>query len=432
MRGILLFVLMGAMGAECATPSFASPVVLDADSGALGTAAGDLDGDGNDEFVSISSGEATDECFQIYDWNGSTWDTYEVLTEAQVAAKLDRFGTGIAVGDVDDDGDLDLITIDSSNSGNTGALVWYSNPGTLGGSWTENEDDTFSGTGTGNQITHADVVAGDIDADGFVDVVARDISHGTWVWMNDGLGGFEARNFTAHNAREGVALEDVDADGDLDVWINGAWLQTPSDPQAGSYTLREPTGVDTNWYPSSNGTTEINHWACKVAVGDFDQDGDPDMVISNAEELFSASSTKPEGIAVYIAPADPVSGSWTEVDLRTARAAWHGLAVADFNQDGWDDVIASIGNVGNDGGSPFETVLFLNDQDNTFTEQSIQTTVAGYQLVLGDFDGDGDQDFIMAQDYNANALRLYENTTPVAVTGRAASVTISGTLQVGP
>ena len=401
-------------GSDPATVVFAPPVTLDSNSGALGIGAGDLDADGKAEFISISSGEASDDCFQIYDWNGSSWDIYSVLTQAQVQAKRDRFGTQISVADIDHDGDLDIVTTDSGNSTTPGALMWYENPGTLNGGWTEHTASTFSGSGAGNEITHAEQKAADINADGYADVVVRDIGHGSWVFINNKAGGFEARRFLPHNAREGCALADIDQDGDLDIWINGAWWETPGDPVNGTYVLHEPNGVDTNWYPEDNSSLTIDQWACKVETGDFNMDGRIDMVIANAEELTQESSIKPEGIRVYLAPADPVNGTWTEVILRADRAAWHNLQVADFDYDGTPDVISSIGNVGRGGGAPYETNVWLNNGNGTsFTQQQIQNAVAGYQMRLGDADGDGDLDFLMANDYSSNALRYFENTTIV-------------------
>lgn len=391
------------IGSAPVTPSFAGATTMEAADGTRGAASGDLDGDGDDEFVAGQN-------LTIYDWNGSGWDEYTVGNQA---VKLDRYGGEIEVADIDNDGLKDIVTTDSSNASSTGAFLWYKNPGSLAGTWTENSESTWSGSDTGNSIRHAELECGDINGDGRVDVVFRDIAFGSWVFIRKSdNSGFETRNFIAHNAREGLALADVDDDGDLDIWINGAIWLTPADPVAGTYTLFEPIGIDTNWYPAANDSTTISQWACKVVAADLNGDTRPDMLIANSEELSSASGTKPEGIRVYLCPADPIGGTWTEVVVRASRYSWHNLRVADFNADGALDFIAAISLVGVDDDTPLETVLFLNNGAGTgWTEQEVQDTQPSYQLTLGDADGDGDKDFIQPHTFNSGAIRYYENTT---------------------
>jgi len=83
--------------------------------------------------------------------------------------------------------------------------------------------------------------------------------------------------------------------------------------------------------------------------------------------------------------------------------AW-GVAVADFNNDGLDDIIA--------GDTAGDVHLFIGDGAGNFTRVGVvidQSFNDAYSLVAGDFTGDGNADFILARttDLNEGQLHLY-------------------------
>lgn len=121
------------------------------------------------------------------------------------------FGTDFA--DVDIDGDLDLVSI--SFGGGAGIHVYLNN---MGGTWTQSFG--FNG-GNSDEIIHF----GDINNDGFPDIAAGH-SYGT-AYFGDGTGHFELHNenlpFSDYPLR-GIAMGDADNDGgqDLSFVIDGA------------------------------------------------------------------------------------------------------------------------------------------------------------------------------------------------------------------
>jgi hypothetical protein len=382
---------------------------LDSNSGAIDSDSGDVDGDGGIDFVTVSPPSSIDSHLRLWKWNGTSgFTSHDVISGATVDGKEDRFGTDIRLVDIDGDTDLDILLIDSSNSGNDGSLVWYEHPGTWNGSWTEHTIDTFSGSGTGNMITHSEVIGGDINQDGHTDIVARDISHGVWVWIQDSPydgSTWEVRNFTATNPREGLALWNPDGDGDLDILINGVWLETPADPVAGTYTIHAIEGAE-DWYPGSAGATEIADYACKVRVHDFNGDGKQDFIITNAEELSGSSASKPRGIRVFFQPTDPINDTWTEVTIDADHYSWHNAELADFDADGDMDLFTGISDVGVDT-EPGKTVVFVNGGNGaSWSEVSISSDMV-YQIAVGDVDEDGDVDVLAPGAYDSGAIQYY-------------------------
>ncbi|MEM9237219.1 MAG: VCBS repeat-containing protein, partial [Verrucomicrobiota bacterium] len=149
---LLALVLGTSVSADENPPPFGiefdSPDILEQQEGTAGSACGDLDKDGRIEFV-------TQEHFAIYDYDEGSINSYRPLPD--INGRLDRFGGDIEIGDINGDTWPDIVLTDTSNSGDTGELIWFENPlGNLAGSWIEHSVSTWDGVGTGNQITHAE------------------------------------------------------------------------------------------------------------------------------------------------------------------------------------------------------------------------------------------------------------------------------------
>ncbi|WP_282161715.1 FG-GAP-like repeat-containing protein [Ulvibacterium marinum] len=177
--------------------------ITTATAGASGVATGDLDGDGDLDVVSSS---AEDNKIAWYPNDGSgNFGAQRTITQAEAGAE------DVIVADLDGDGDLDVI----STSADDNRIAWYPNDGS-------------GNFGTQQTITTAvdgirDVTVADLDGDGNLDVLSASFNDNRVAWYpNDGNGNFgDQQTITTAGAGVGylaVATGDLDGDGDLDVF----------------------------------------------------------------------------------------------------------------------------------------------------------------------------------------------------------------------
>ncbi len=391
--------------------------------GAISTAVADLNLDGIPEIVTAATSNSSDSHFRIHARNaGSTWDSINVLSNNEVKNnRPNRFGGDSII--IDMNGDLypDILLPESPNGAGAGQVSWYENPATgdLTGSWTEHVVGTWDGSGGVDSPAHmSEIYAGDMDGDGDVDVVTRDVNNGVHILRNDGAGVF-SRHFLATNPREGLDLFDPDHDGDLDILLNGVWFEAP-DAGAGDFAdladtsnfIRHeitPDGVTNSpWYPDANNTSTQRDYASKVLAVDLNGDGFEDVVITNAEELSNNSAAvKPEGMTVYL--ADGLGGdNWTEIILQTDSRKLHTLDAADVDLDGDIDLLSGISQVGQ-GNEPAEVFVYLNNGDGTSWTKMVVDDLNIYSGVFIDFDGDGDADIVGPDNWKSGPLRFFES-----------------------
>ena len=170
----------------------------------------------------------------------------------------------VVLGDVDGDGDLDLI---AGNYGQTNKL--YLNNG-IGGFSTDGID-----IGSETDETRS-VVLGDVDGDGDLDLIAGNRGQTNKLYLNDGIGGFPTVSNIGSETdlTVSVVLGDVDSDGDLDLVV-GNWTQTNklymNDGSGGFSASASSLGSETDDTIS-------------VVLGDVDGDGDGDLVVGNQNQ----------------------------------------------------------------------------------------------------------------------------------------------------
>lgn len=422
-----------AAGAAFASPlDFAAPerVAGIASGGAIATHAADLDRDGVPEIITTASRDSSDPHFRIYRFDGTSWLVVDVLPPSEVDDKRGgRFGGALATADVDGDGWLDILVPDSPNNAGDARVSVFWNPGPAGltASWGETEIARWpdpSVSGQPQDARHmAEIAAGDLDGDGDIDVVTRDVDHGVFVLEN--VAGSYVRHFVPANPREGLALFDPDGDGDLDILLNGAWLEAP-DPGPGlppnlsgtsQYVLHEIRGKNEAaalWYPSGNSEAEKDDYASKVLAIDLDGDGREDVAITNAEELANASSTesKPKGLWVYYA-RDGTGTLWEREVLQNEGFDLHTLDGADLDGDGRPELLSGVSRVGL-GDSDREVFVFHNGgAPQGWSRESI-ASLNIYSGILTDVDGDGRSDIVAPDHWNSGEIRWFRNeTTPV-------------------
>ena len=257
----------------------------------------------------------------------------------------------------------------------------------------------FSATGTaiGSETDRTfDIALGDIDGDGYLDVVG-----GQWLdinkfHLNDGNGGFSVTGTTIGSATDGtlsVDLGDVDGDGDLDLVVgNGSQINRLhlNDGSGGFSATGIAIGSETD--PTFS-----------VVLGDIDGDGDLDLVVGN-----STTSNK-----LYL--NDGSGGfSATGIAIGSETDDTRAIALGDIDGDGDLDVVAS--------NSAQTNKLYLNDGSGGFsaTGIAIGSEIDSTEAVtLGDIDGDGDLDLVAGNYGQTNKLYLNDGSGGFSATGIA-------------
>jgi hypothetical protein len=155
---------------------------------------------------------------------------------------------GAALGDIDDDGDLDILT--AAWFGNSS--VWFNQGGVQGGTIGQFMEDSGQMLGSGGST---DVILLDVDNDTDLDaILAKWTPDADEIWLNDGSGQFSLSPETLDtNATYAIAAGDLDGDNDDDlvfanfggntVWFKGgfglplAWFNVDAQPNPVGQTV---------------------------------------------------------------------------------------------------------------------------------------------------------------------------------------------------
>jgi hypothetical protein len=269
----------------------------------------------------------------------------------------------VALADIDGDGDLDAVVANLFGQAET---VWLAD-----GTGTFAAHPTTPSFGTGHS---QGVALGDLDGDGDLDTVVANYGQPQTVWRNDGTGSLSAHPTTPAfgNGGFGTALGDLDGDGDLD-----AVVSTDQLPQ--TVWLNDGTGSFST-HPSTPSFDDGSTF--RTALGDLDGDGDLDAVVTHsaggAETAWLNNGTGSFS-------AHPTTPSFGAGDSRDA-------ALGDLDGDGDLDAIIS-----NFSGQP-ETA-WLNDGTGGFSAHAATPAFGdgdSLDAALADMDGDGDIDAFVA------------------------------------
>ena len=171
---------------------------------ALAVYAADIDGDGDNDVLSASGGDDKIAWYENVNGLGSFGAQQIITTEA-------LFAQDVFPSDIDNDGDLDVF----SASRNDDKLAWYENIDGLGNFGTQQVIDS-------NASFAKSIRTGDIDGDGDLDIVSC-ASGGSgnisWYENTNGLGDFGVEQVVVYNTVLPTSVNAVDLDGDNDTDI---------------------------------------------------------------------------------------------------------------------------------------------------------------------------------------------------------------------
>ena len=362
-----------------------------------GVVAGDFDGDGElDLAVGNNGGDV------IWFNSGGTFSNGSPFGTLSTRA--------IATDDFDQDGDLDLVSVYDNGS----PRVWRNNGSGSFVTLTEL---------TGPAVSTC-VATGDLDLDGFPDIVVGSLDRGVSPFLNIGLSSFSPDpEFRANSVRD-VTLGDLDLDGDLDLVIgrsasffdqvrlnDGTGLFVDSGMQLGALSTYGVELVDFGLdgdldliTATLNGSARIFSNPLSAAIGAFGLTDSGQDLRNNATPTFNVtldcllSDLTGDGALDFLNGATPNGAArlWvndgTGVFLLGSTFGVTGVsalavAVGDVTSDGAEDVL-----VGRDGQA---TLISRNDGAGLFTAiGSIAASVDATQLRLAQLNAGTDLDLI--------------------------------------
>ncbi|WP_324673665.1 FG-GAP-like repeat-containing protein [Hymenobacter sp. GOD-10R] len=331
-----------------------------------GIATGDIDGDGDLDLLATSSEFVS---VRLNDGTGS-FSGKQTLPIAPTY--------GIALGDLDADGDLDLVLGNYASSTSLKVNVLF-NDGT--GNFAGNQEVAVRGA--------LNLALNDIDGDGDLDLLAAGGATAS-VRVNDGLGTFSGSQEVAVNGSTyDLAVADIDSDGDLD-------LLTTS-PQNNTVSIRLNNGLGTF---SGTYYVTVSGGPVGIVTADVDSDGDLDLITANGNGLSPNSNTN--------ASVQLNNGSGTfspALNLGVNNYAYD-ITAADVEGDGDLDLFIAYST---------GVSVRLNNGAGTFSNgQEVTTGVNPNRIVAVDLDGDSDLDLLTLNGISSNdvSVRLNQNAVP--------------------
>jgi hypothetical protein len=286
---------------------------LVADTGhSSGSAWADYDGDG-DLDVFVATQRRQNDLLYVNQGHGAF---RRVLEGDPVVDAASGFGAEWV--DLDGDDWLDLVVYNGGLAGQGTLLVYRNRAGALA-------RDTVIALAR-DTAAYGGAAWVDVDGDGDVDVYLPTLGSPAgareFLWINDGAGGFEGRRLPTRHPLPSLspAVGDLDGDGDFDIVVaghEGGAARILWSDGAGAFEERpQPPTLDAGGDPSL------------PALGDFDNDGDLDLVIAK----WGAASS------LY---ANDGRGEFTRVFGTPLSAAIHWastVALADYDSDGLLDL----------------------------------------------------------------------------------------------
>jgi hypothetical protein len=342
---------------------------------------------------------------------------------------LETMGAGVALFDYDNDGRLDIFLVNGAPLGDPtpkGTIPQKPGPEYWNRLYHQKPDGSFEdvteraglqGVGYG-----MGVAVGDYDNDGFEDLYVTAYG-GNRLYHNNGNGTFTDVTLTAGVAGSGwstaAAWVDLDRDGFLDLVVlryldwdfDDLWC---GEHKEGYRAYCHPDHFKPIsplvYHNNKNGTfTEIGEKAglskpakgLGLAIADYDRDGHIDFFVANDSMMEFLYHNKGDGTFEDVALVSEVA-----VDIDGRTYAGMGVDFADYNNDGWPDlVVTDLANQ--------RYALYLNKGDGSFNYVSpnaglAQMTLAhsGWGVRFLDYDNDGWKDLLIAQGHDLDTIEL--------------------------
>jgi len=340
--------------------------------------AADVSGDGKLDLVALTQYNG------VYVFLGNGDGTFKTPVNYSTGT-TNGSGSGLAVGDLNGDGKLDLAI--SANDGIS--ILLNAGSGTFA-------TGVYYPSGVSGSVTGDGIAIGDLNGDKKLDVVVTNENQGVIIYLNQGSGTFKESsviNGVPMGGTDNVVLADINNDKKLDIVL--------VDSAGDIFTfLGKGTGLFSTGpaYPLQAQTNGGNYL---VAVGDFNGDGTLDLLDTNGFNTNTVSLGRGDG-----------SFQTNQINAFSTTLVANNIATADFNGDGFPDIAQSL-----NGGANGKIGINLGSAHGVLgtTSQVTASTCANNLIewvATGDVNGDGKAD-IVATMQDATFAGCQNNTVAV-------------------
>ncbi len=297
--------------------------------------AGDVNADGYDDII-IGAPEYNSSQGRVYIYfGGSNMDT---IHDVQItgAASLYRFGQSVSsAGDMNGDGFSDVIVGIPGTSSNRGSIRIYNGGNPMDTAF----DQIYSGTVADEQFGHSVSEAGDVNNDGFSDVIFGAPGYQGYkglavILLGNNIGGFSIRGDNAGD-QLGYSVSgagDINGDGYSDVVIgapyaNGAYGKAYINLGSSFPDTSKYLEFSANYFKFGNSVSD---------AGDVNNDGYDDFIICEEQYLYGAGRA-----FIYFGGNQPDNVHDINLNYNSPYERF-GIAASsggDINSDGLDDIL---------------------------------------------------------------------------------------------
>jgi hypothetical protein len=327
--------------------------------GPYSVAVGDFNGDGISDLAISNYDDGFVSSVTVLLGNGNG----KFTQAAQSPITVGGGPISVAVGDLNGDGIPDLAVANNAGGGTVTILLGNGN-----GTFTQAANSPVT-----VGIAPISVAVGDFNRDGIPDLaVANQTSQTVTILLGNGNGTFtQAANSPATGGDPySVAVGDFNEDGIPDLAV--------ANMADGTVTILLGIG-DGTFTQAANSPVAVGERPSSVTVGDFNEDGVPDLAIAN-----SGAGT----VTILLGNGD---GKFTQAAKSpvTVGSAPFSVVVGDFNEDGIPDLA-----VADSAGS--KVAILLGNVDGTFLQAPNSPVTPGlaFSVAVGVFNEDGIPDLV--------------------------------------